>query len=110
MIWTLRNFRTFDSIITDFTIYAIQPDRSTFLDHPFSEVFNQEQIKCMRDFLLFSCENEDCFDDTVARKNLDRLIEAFPEIEEAPKWDQMRFGFLQPAREAESNLTLGIFS
>jgi hypothetical protein len=37
----------------------------------------------MRDFLLFTCENEERFDADVARKNLIRLHQAFPEIEEA---------------------------
>ena len=83
MIWILRNFRTSDSIITDFTIYAIKPDHNIFLDHPFAEVFTLEQVKCMRDFLLFACENEERFDAGVAQTNLDRLLQAFPEIEEA---------------------------
>jgi hypothetical protein len=83
MIWSLRNYRTSDSIITDFTIYAIETDRNAFSEHPFSEVFTIEQIKCMRDFLLFACENEERFDADVARKNLIRLHQAFPEIEEA---------------------------
>ena len=82
MIWILRNYGTSDSIVTDFTIYAIETDRNAFAEHPFSEVFTLEQIKCMRDFLLFACENEDRFDANVARSNLNRLIEAFPEIEE----------------------------
>jgi hypothetical protein len=39
----------------------------------------------MRDFLLFACENEEWFDANEARKNLIRLQQAFPEIEEAEK-------------------------
>ena len=82
MIWTLRNFRTSDSIITDFTIYAIETDRYMFVDHPFSEVFTLEQVRCMHDFLLFACENEERFDADVARRNLLRLQQAFPDIKE----------------------------
>lgn len=83
MIWTLRNFRTSDALITEFTVYAIQTDRFMFLEHRFSDVFSLEQIKCMRDFLLFACENEDRFDGTVARENLERLLDVFPAIEKA---------------------------
>jgi hypothetical protein len=83
MIWTLRNYSASDSIIADFTIYAIETDRSMFSEHPFSEVFTLEQVKCMRDFLLFACENEDRLDADVVRSNLNRLLQAFPEIEEA---------------------------
>ena len=83
MIWTLRNFKTSDSIITDFTIYAIEPDRPMFSNHPFSEVFTVEQIRCMRDFLLFAFENEDHLDARVARKNINQLLQSFPEIKDA---------------------------
>jgi hypothetical protein len=83
MVWSLRNFRTSNSIITDFTVYAIDSDRSMFSEHYFLEVFTLEQVKCMRDFLVFACENENYFDTTVARRNLDQLSHAFPEIEEA---------------------------
>jgi hypothetical protein len=83
MIWALRNFRTSDSIITDFTIYAIETDRYMFADHFFREVFTLEQVRCMHEFLLFACENEDHFDAGVAYTNLIRLQQAFPEIKEA---------------------------
>jgi hypothetical protein len=83
MVWTLRNYRTTHSIITDFTIYAIEIERNAFTEYPFSAVFTIEQIKCMRDFLLFACENEEWFDADEARKNLIRLQQAFPEIDEA---------------------------
>ena len=82
MIWTLRNFMDSSAFISDCTIYAIETDRCTFDDHPFSEVFSIEQIKCMRDFLLFACENEDHLDANVARTNLTRLMQTFPEIRE----------------------------
>jgi len=83
MIWTLRNYKTSDAIISDFTIYAIETDRYMFSEHPFAEVFTIEQVKCMRDFLLFACENEDHLDARVARLNLSRLLQSFPDIEEA---------------------------
>jgi len=83
MIWTLRNFRASDSIIIDFTIYAIQIDHTIFSSNPFSEVFTLGQVKCMRDFLLFACENEEHFDAKVARTNLNRLLQVYPKIKEA---------------------------
>ncbi|MEO5915677.1 MAG: DUF6714 family protein [Luteolibacter sp.] len=82
MIWTLRNFRDSSAFIADCTIYAIEPGRSMFVDHPFSEVFSPKQIKSMRDFLLFACENGDHLDAKVARSNLTRLLQTFPEIQE----------------------------
>ena len=86
MIWTLRNFRTSSAIIADFTIYAIETDRHMFSDHPFMEVFSVEQVKCMRDFLLFACENGDHLDANVARLNLNRLLQTIPDIAEASRF------------------------
>jgi hypothetical protein len=81
MIWTLRNYGTSDSIISDYTIYAIDPDRHVFDQHPFLEVFTFEQLVCMRDFLQFSITN-DYLDGDVARSNLNKLLHIAPELKQ----------------------------
>ena len=83
MILALRKFKTPESFITDFAIYAIETDSYIFSDHPFSEVFTLEQVRCMRDYLLFASENEERCDADAARRNLIRLQQAFPEIEDS---------------------------
>lgn len=70
MIWTLRNFVDSSAFICDGTIDAIETNRCTFNEYFFSEVFSINQVKCMRNFLLFACENGDHLDANVARTNL----------------------------------------
>jgi hypothetical protein len=82
MILTLRNYETSDSIISDYTIYAIDPGHHVFDQHPFLDVFTFEQVVCMRDFLLFSIENDYHLDGDAARSNLNKLLHVAPALKQ----------------------------
>ena len=73
MIWTLQNFRGSDSMILDGTIYGIDPSSHVFEIHRFEEVFTDQQLDCMRDFLTFAKQQGNHFDVTAAEKNLQQL-------------------------------------
>ena len=78
MIWAIKNHKTSDSIIADFTIYAIRPDHYLFESIPFWEWFTNAQITAMIQFLKYAARNEDWFDGNVARENLAKLKRAEP--------------------------------
>jgi len=77
MIWTLKNYRTTDSVSADFTIYACDPDRFEFRNMSLVGVFSAAQLRTTMDFLRFcieSCTEEDCpLDADVARVNLRKI-------------------------------------
>ena len=73
MIWTIRNHRTSDSIICDFTIYAIDPDHYLFCDVEFTTWFTKKQVYAMIEFLEYCTKNGDTLDSNVAEKNLRKI-------------------------------------
>ena len=73
MIWPIQNFRTSESIISDFTIYACDPRSYQFKAVPFTQFFTPKQLESILSFLRFCAENDDYLDGDVARRNL-RLI------------------------------------
>jgi len=73
MIWTVRNHRTSSSIISDFTIYAIDPDHHLFEDTPFVRWFTPSQIAAMDAFLEHCVANSDSVDGDIALENLRKI-------------------------------------
>jgi len=73
MTWTALNFRRSDSIISDFTIYAIDPHHYLFEETPMNEYFTKAQMDVLIAFLQFCTENEDWLDVRQAEGNLKRL-------------------------------------
>jgi hypothetical protein len=72
MIWTIRNFRTSNSIIADFTIYACDPDRHQFKEMPFVQFFDHAQLQAIVSFLQFCAEHEEP-DARAVRGNLQKI-------------------------------------
>ena len=70
MIYTLKNYKTSDSIITDFTIYALQHDHYIFKKTSMRDFFTKEQFECILKFLEFSVEEDDHLDGNLAKTNL----------------------------------------
>jgi hypothetical protein len=75
MIWTLKNYAVSDSIISDNTIYALDPTRYQFERRPFTRYFDQKQLDAILAFLEFCCQNDDYLDGDVARRNLTLIRE-----------------------------------
>lgn len=73
MIWTIRNHRISDSIIADYTIYAIDPDRCQFTEVPFLDWFTPAQVNAMIAFLQFCSGEEDSLHAAIARQNLSKI-------------------------------------
>ena len=80
MIYTIRNYKSSDSIISDFTIYAIDPSHYLFESTSFHNWFTQDQVTAMTEFLEFAIQSEDWLDETVAIRNLKQIKEAQPVI------------------------------
>ncbi|HEX7449207.1 MAG TPA: DUF6714 family protein [Pirellulales bacterium] len=76
MIWAIRNHSTSDSIISDFTIYAIDPAHYQFETIPFQQWFTDAQVAAMIKFLEYAVENGNTMDGAVAEKNLRKIKEA----------------------------------
>lgn len=70
MIWAIRNHRISNSIIADFTIYAITPSHHVFREVPFLQWFSKNQIEAMIEFLNYAVQNDDSLDGSVAGRNL----------------------------------------
>lgn len=73
MIWTIRNHRTSDCIIGDFTIYALNTDHYLFEDVPFTTWFTTQQVSAMVAFLKYCTEQSDSCDVRVATENLAKM-------------------------------------
>jgi hypothetical protein len=78
IIWTVRHHRESESIIADYTIYAIDPSHYLFETIPFWQWFTAEQIDAMTRFLEYAVENDGSLDGKVARENLAKIKEAQP--------------------------------
>lgn len=77
MIWTISNHRTSDSIIADFTIYAINPSHYLFEKVPFLQWFTEEQVVAMTEFLNYSAQDEEgSLDADAAKENLIKIQKA----------------------------------
>jgi hypothetical protein len=76
MIWAIRNHKLSDSIIGDFTVYAIDPCCHQFDTIPFLEWFTADQIECMVTFLEYVVRMDADMDAQVANKNLIKIREA----------------------------------
>ncbi len=76
MIWAIRNHRISDSIIADFTIYAIDPSGHQFKSVPFLRWFTRSQVDAMTGFLEYAVQNSDTLDGRVAMENLNKLRNA----------------------------------
>jgi hypothetical protein len=75
MIWTLKHHRTNDSIIADFTIYALDVNTYQFENRSFVDVFTPEQLDCIAEFLQYCVDNGDTLDDETAFQHLYKLLE-----------------------------------
>ena len=73
MIWSINNLKTSQSIIGDFTIYALDPNHYVLNSIGFENVFSSVQIMAIIKFLEFSVENGDYCDGAFAEKNLDKI-------------------------------------
>lgn len=73
MIWTIRNHRTSESVISDFTIYAIDPDHYLFRDIPFTDWFTVPQVLAMVKFLEYCITHADSLDINIAETNLRKI-------------------------------------
>ncbi len=76
MIWTIRNHRTSDSIIGDFTIYALTPSHYLFETIPFLLWFTADQVEAMAAFLEYVVQSDSSLDERVARENLFKIRKA----------------------------------
>jgi hypothetical protein len=61
MRWCVRNYRTSDCIIGEFTIYALTPTHYTFAKTSFQEWFTERQFAAILRFLKFAAENGDTY-------------------------------------------------
>ncbi|NQU49751.1 MAG: hypothetical protein HQ519_13955 [Planctomycetes bacterium] len=73
MKWAIRNHRTSDSIIADFTIYAIDPAHYLFKETSFVDWFSDEQVAVMVRFLEFGIQSDGWLDGKVAKSNLKKI-------------------------------------
>jgi hypothetical protein len=73
MIWAVRNHRTSNSIISDFTIYAIDPLHYLFEPIPFLDWFTASQVAAMSAFLEYAVQNDGTLDGRVAKDNLAKI-------------------------------------
>jgi len=76
MIWTIRRHSTSDSIIGDFTIYAIDTSHYLFRTIPFVQWFTADQVDAMVAFLQYAVRSDGSLDDLVASENLTKIQEA----------------------------------
>jgi len=74
MIYNVRNRETSNSIITEFTIYALDIDRYQFRDSPFVDFFTTSQLEAICSFLEWESRNEGGFGEATA--NLRKIREA----------------------------------
>lgn len=72
MSWTVRNYGSSDSIVADFTVYAIDPKHYLFENTSFCSWFTVEQIAVMKRFLEFAARSE-TLDEVVAKTNLTKI-------------------------------------
>lgn len=75
MSYAVRNHEVSDSIIIDFTIYAIDPDHYLFAETPFEEWFTRAQLEAMKMFLEYAVAQEETMDSDHARENLAKLMD-----------------------------------
>ena len=73
MIWTIKNFDKSNSIIGNFTIYAIDPNHYIFDKTSFTDWFTREQITVMCSFLEFALQQNNMLDERVASQNLEEI-------------------------------------
>ncbi|HBO42838.1 MAG TPA: hypothetical protein DD670_02665 [Planctomycetaceae bacterium] len=76
MIYTIKNHRTSDSVISDFTIYAIDTEHPLFQDVGLLNVFSEAQLQCIISFLEYCLKNDGTCDGDVARVNLHKIRNA----------------------------------
>lgn len=76
MIWSLRYYRTNDSIVSDFTIYTFDPVLKAGKMREYSmeryRLLTDEQSRCVCRFLRYMARNGDYADDRVANKALQK--------------------------------------
>jgi len=72
MLWAIRNHRTSDSIICDFTIYALDPSSYQFTETKFTEWFTPVQQAAILAFLDYAT-NVETMDSAVACKHADSI-------------------------------------
>jgi len=73
MIWTIRHHRTSNSVIGDYTIYALDVNHHVFAKVGFLNAFTTAQIACIVDFLDYCIGHRGTCDALVARRNLEKL-------------------------------------
>ncbi|TVQ51919.1 MAG: hypothetical protein EA366_14670 [Spirulina sp. DLM2.Bin59] len=78
MIWTIRNHRTNNSIIGNYTIYALDVDHPVFAKVGFVNAFTPEQLNCIVDFLTYCVGHRGTCDALVARRHLDKIRKLLP--------------------------------
>ena len=76
MTYAIKNFDTSESIITDFTIYAMDTDHYLLRDIGIKGVFNSNQLLCIIGFLMFVIDNPAHFDSKIASENLLKIRQA----------------------------------
>ena len=74
MTWTLKNHLTSDSIIGDFTIYAIDTGHHLFENRAMTSVFTRDQLACMVEFLKYCLKHDGHCDGKIAGENLQKLV------------------------------------
>lgn len=78
MVWTIKNHKSSDSIIADFTICAIRPHHYLFESVPFWTWFTNEQAGAMIQFPEYAARNDDALYGIVARENLEKIKKTQP--------------------------------
>lgn len=69
MRWTIKNHGKSDNIISDFTIYAIDPRNPQFKETQFIDWFTRSQLEVILAFLDFCADDADSFDAKTAIRN-----------------------------------------
>ena len=74
MIWSLRYFRSNDSIVSDYTIYTFDPNEKSGDMREYAleryRQLNDKQARCVCRFLTYMAKNGDYADDRVANEAL----------------------------------------
>ncbi|MDY6781637.1 MAG: DUF6714 family protein [Cyanobacteriota bacterium] len=75
MTWTIKNHRANNSIVGDYTIYALDTEHYLFKEVGFISAFSSEQMACIIDFLDYCIQNDRSCDGLVAKENLAKIYQ-----------------------------------
>jgi hypothetical protein len=80
MRWTIKNHRNSDNIISDLTIYALDPTERPFNQKSFIDCFTKPQIESILAFLDYCADNDDSLDGHAASENARKIRELLANV------------------------------